>query len=127
MNGRGAQWKGKRGECELAAVLSALFACDCRRGAPPFLPGFVAPDVIGALGLHIEVKRRGLFSLPAAVRQSQADARPDETPVVMHRANGERRLVTCELSDLPRLAAAVASLTARHPAQKTLVNLTCLC
>jgi hypothetical protein len=119
MTGRGAQRKGKRGECELAAVLSRLFACDCRRGAAPFLPGFTAPDVYGLPGVHVESKRRGLFSLPAAVRQSQADARPDETAVVCHRANGERWLVTCELADLPRLAAAVASLTATAPDRLT--------
>ncbi len=88
-----------------------MFACDCRRGASPYLPGLLAPDVIGLPGVHIEVKRRGLFSLPSAMRQSQADAAPGETPIVCHRGNGSPWLVTVELSDLPRLAAAVNRLT----------------
>jgi hypothetical protein len=113
MTGRTAQRKGKRGEIELAAVLSAMFRCDCRRGASPYLPGMIAPDVIGLPGIHVEVKRRGLFSLPSALRQSQADALPDETPIVAHRPNRCPWIVSVALSDLPRLAAAITSLTAK--------------
>lgn len=115
MTGRTAQRKGARGERELAAVLSAMFATPCRKGSSPYLPGIVAPDILGLPGVHIEVKRRGLFSLPSAVRQSQQDAAPDETPVVCHRANGERWLVTCELADLPRLVKALADRTPDRP------------
>lgn len=111
MTGRQAQRKGASGERELAALLSAMFNADVRRGSSPYLPGIIAPDILGLPGVHIEVKRRGLFSLPSAMRQSQADAAPGETPIVCHRGNVARWLVTCELSDLPRLADAVTRLT----------------
>ena len=106
MTGRGAQKKGADGEREVAALLSALFGVEVRRGAGPYLPGWRAPDIYGVPGVHFEVKRRERFSLPAALRQAHYDA-GDDVPVVVHRASHERWLVSLLLADLPGLVAAL--------------------
>ncbi len=107
MTGRASQRKGSRGERELAAMLSDLLGIECRKASSPYLPGVIAPDIHIAGDLHIEVKRRERFSIPAALRQSRNDARPGRVPVVCHRPNRHGWMVTLELNDLPRLAAAV--------------------
>jgi hypothetical protein len=101
-------------ERELASLLSAMFRVECRKGSSPYLSGFEAADVLGLPGIHIEAKRRAVLSLPAAVRQSQQDACPGDVPIVCHRPNRCGWMVSLSLDDLPRLAAAVASLTDRH-------------
>lgn len=115
MTGRGVQRKGARAERELAEILSAMFHTECRRGASPYLPGIIAPDILGLPAVHIEVKRRERFSLPAALRQSQADARAGDVPVVCHRPNRCPWIVSCWLSDLPALAAAIVKLQGAQP------------
>ena len=75
-------------------------------------PGFIAPDVYGLPGLHIEAKRRDRVSLPAALRQSREDAGNGEVPVVMHRGNGCGWIVSAWLADLLALSAAVNELNA---------------
>lgn len=111
MTGRGAQKKGADGEREVAALLSALFGVEVRRGAGPYLPGWRAPDIYGVPGVHFEVKRRERFSLPAALRQAHYDA-GDDVPVVVHRSSHERWLVTLLLEDLPGLVEALEVLPA---------------
>lgn len=111
MTGRGAQKKGADGEREVAALLSALFGVEVRRGAGPYLPGWRAPDIYGVPGVHFEVKRRERFSLPAALRQAHYDA-GDDVPVVVHRSSHERWLVTLLLEDLPELVEALEVLPA---------------
>ena len=106
-----AYHKGARAERELARLLSGMFGVEVRRGARPFLLG--GPDVYGMEGVHIEVKRRGAFSLPAALRQSVEDSRNGEVPVVMHRPNRCAWIVSCWLSDLPALARAAVGLLAK--------------
>ncbi len=108
--------KGADAERELARVLSALFGCEVKRLASPYLPGIVAPDVYGLPGVHVEVKRRERVALPAALRQAKHDAR-ERVAIVAHRGNGHPWLATVELSDLPALAAALAGCaSARHEA-----------
>jgi hypothetical protein len=106
--GRTSQRKGARGEHELAAILTDLLGVECRKGSSPYLPGIFAPDIHIAGPLHVEVKRREKFSIPAAVRQSKHDAGPDQVPVVCHRPNRCGWMLTLELEDLPRFARAVA-------------------
>lgn len=101
--------KGYRGETELAAILSAMFGVEAKRGASPYLPGFIARDVIGLPGVHVEVKRRERVSLPDALRQARHDS-GGLLPIVAHRGNGQPWAVTVLLEDLPEFAAAISKL-----------------
>lgn len=103
MKPRSSQRKGKQGEHELAAVLSNLFGIPVKRMASAYLPGFIAPDVYGLPGIHVEVKRRERVALHAAIKQARHDAMGN-VPIVAHRGNRCPWLVTCELSELPELA-----------------------
>ncbi len=114
MTGRASQRKGSRAERELAAILSGLLGVECRKGSSPFLPGIVAPDVIGLPGIHCETKRRERFSIPAAMNQAAADARRGDVAIVAHRPNRHGWMLTVRLTDLPRLAAAVMAITANR-------------
>lgn len=88
--------KGKRGELELAKVLR-LYGYEARRGQQ-FHGGADSPDVLGLPHIHIECKRVEKLNLYDAMAQSKADSGED-IPVVMHRRNNHKWLVTMELSD----------------------------
>ncbi|MEA5003830.1 MAG: hypothetical protein VB081_10060 [Christensenella sp.] len=89
--------KGKRGERELARKLRE-YGHDCRRGQQ-YCGGNGDADVVGLRGLHIEVKRVEALNIHKAVNQAIGDAKAGEIPVVMHRKNGEKWLVTMTLDD----------------------------
>jgi len=110
MTGRASQRKGASGERELAEILTDLLGTECRKASSPYLPGIIAPDIHCAGDIHIEVKRRERFSIPAALRQSRNDAKQGQVPVVCHRPNKCSWMVTVDLADLPRLAAAVMAI-----------------
>ena len=114
MSGRRSQRKGASGERELAAVLTDLLGVPCVKGSSPYLPGIVAPDIRLVGALHVEVKRRETFSIPAAVRQAKHDADGGKVPVVCHRPNRTPWMLTIELADLPALVQAVGSLLSRR-------------
>lgn len=101
--------KGYRGETELADILSAMFGVEVKRGASPYLPGFIARDVIGLPGVHVEVKRREKVCLPDALRQARHDS-GGLLPIVAHRGNGQPWSVTVLLEDLPALVDTIAKL-----------------
>ena len=110
MTGRAAQRKGAHAERELAQALSDILGVEVRKGSSPYLPGLVAPDVYGVEGIHVEVKRREAFSLPAALKQSRSDCRQGDVAVVCHRPNRCAWMITVELADLPQLARAVVAI-----------------
>ena len=89
--------KGKRGERELAAKLREL-GYDTRRGQQ-FSGANGDADVVGLPGIHIECKRVEHLNLQDAYDQSKRDARDDEIPVVVHRKNNCKWLVTMSLED----------------------------
>lgn len=107
--GRHSRRKGACAERELAQELSVMFRTEVSRGGRMYARGSESPDIMGLIGLHIEVKRRESVNLTGALRQSQQDA-DGEVPIVCHRTNRAPWLVTCELADLPRLARTVARL-----------------
>lgn len=109
MTPRSSQRKGKQAELELAEKLSAMFGIQCRRMAAAYLPGFIAPDVFGLPGIHVEAKRREKVALHAAIRQARYDA-GESVPIVAHRANRCPWLVTVELSDLVKLAKRICTI-----------------
>ena len=114
MNGRRSQRKGASGERELASILSDILGVECVKGSSPYLPGVIAPDIHIAGPLHVEVKRRETFSIPAAIRQAKQDAGPGKVATVCHRPNRNGWMLTIELADLPALVSAVGSLLSRR-------------
>ena len=92
--------KGKRGELELAAVLSA-YGFDSRRGQQ-FSGSADSPDVTGLPGIHIEAKRTEKFSLYDALAQAIGDA-GTKLPVVMHRRNREEWVAVLRLADFIKI------------------------
>ena len=118
MTPRSSQKKGAAGEREVAALLSALFGVEVRRGASPYLPGWQAPDVFGLAGVHIECKRVQRLDLCAALRQARRDS-GGKVGLVLHRRNRELWVASVLLADLPGLVAALAPMPKVLPARET--------
>lgn len=89
--------KGAAGERELAKKLRE-FGVNARRGQQ-YSGANGDADVVGLEGVHIECKRVEKLNINRAMQQSMDDAREDELPVVMHRKNRQRWLVTMTLDD----------------------------
>lgn len=92
--------KGKRGELELAKELRK-YGFDARRGVQ-YKGGQDSPDVIGLPGIHIECKRVEALNIYHAVEQAEHDA-GQNVPVVMHRKNNQKWLVTMSLDQWMRI------------------------
>lgn len=56
-------------------------------------------DVVGVPGLHIECKAVERLNIYDALDQARRDARPGELPVVIHKKNYCRDLVTMSFDD----------------------------
>lgn len=93
--------KGARAERELAAVLRAA-GYDARRGQQ-YSGANGDADVVGVPGLHIECKHVEALNIHKAMEQSRRDARPGETPVVIHRKNRTGWLVTMDIDNFLKL------------------------
>ena len=93
--------KGKRGELELAHLLSS-YGYKCIRGQQ--YSGINGDaDVVGLDGIHIECKRVENLNLDKAMEQSIRDKRANEIPVVIHRKNRQPWKVTMLLDDFMKL------------------------
>lgn len=86
--------KGKKGERELAHVLSE-YGYDCRRGQQ--FNGLDGEDVVGLGYIHIECKRVQALNLDDAMEQAKRDAKDNQIPAVFHRKNNKKWKVTMEL------------------------------
>lgn len=96
--------KGKVGEREAAAAISAVLGVAARRGQQ-FSGGEDSPDIVVDIpGVHFEVKRTNRLQIRKAVAQAAADAGSDKIPVVLHRWDRGPWLVIVPLDDLPKLA-----------------------
>ena len=93
--------KGASGERELANVLKE-HGYQARRGQQ-FCGSNGDADVVGLLGFHIECKRVERLDVTKAMHQSINDARDGEIPIVCHRKNREKWLVTISLDDFLEL------------------------
>ena len=89
--------KGKQGELECAHVLRQ-YGYDVRRSVQ-YSGANGDADLIGLPHLHLEVKRVERLNLYDAMAQSIHDAREGEIPVVMHRRNNAKWLITLHLDD----------------------------
>ena len=89
--------KGADFERKLAGLLRD-YGYDCRRGQQ-YCGANGDADVVGLPFLHIEAKAVERLNLYDAMAQSKRDARDGEIPVVMHKKNHCKVLVTLELDD----------------------------
>jgi len=87
--------KGAAGERELSQELQK-YGYGTRRGQQ-FCGANGDADVVGIEGLHIECKRVERLNIDEAMEQARRDAREGEVPVVMHRKNRKKWLVTMDL------------------------------
>ena len=87
--------KGAAGERELAHELEK-YVYGTRRGQQ-YCGANGDADVVGIKGLHIECKRVERLNIYEAMEQARRDAREGEIPVVMHRKNRKKWLVTIDL------------------------------
>lgn len=94
--------KGKRGELEIARLLREYGYDDARRTAQYCGNTGDASDVVGLPNIHIEVKRVEKLNIDKAMQQSMNDARENEVPVVMHRKDRQRWLVTMTMDEWMR-------------------------
>lgn len=101
--------KGKAGEREAAHYINGLFpGLDMRRGAQ-HAGNADAPDIKGFPGVHWEVKRAEKLNIHAAMAQAVRDAEGKSVPVVLHRRNRGKWLVTLEGDNLCAFARAVVA------------------
>jgi Holliday junction resolvase len=97
-----AKRKGTAGENELADILR-LSGIRAYRNDQIFKGGKGNPDVfaeIGTMLLHIEVKRVEKLNVPEAMNQAIRDRADGHFPVLCHRRNREKWLVTMPLDEL---------------------------
>jgi len=87
--------KGCRGEREWAARCREE-GYEARRGQQ--FNGLDGEDVVGLPLLHCEVKRVQALNISGAMEQSKRDAK-DKVPIVAHRKNGEKWMVTMLADD----------------------------
>lgn len=102
--GRKSRDKGKVGEREAAAEWNRLFGTEVRRAVQYNGRSDTSDDLVGQVGVAIEVKRCESLSVYPAIERCAEDARDDAVPVVLHRRNGKPWLAIVQLDDLPQLA-----------------------
>lgn len=89
--------KGARGERELAHVLQE-YGYDTRRGQQ-YCGANGDADVVGLPNIHIECKRVEKLNIDKAMQQAMDDCPENEVPVVMHRKDRQRWLVTMTMDE----------------------------
>lgn len=96
--GKTSQRKGASGERELAAILTSA-GYHCQRGGSMTFGQI--PDVVGLLGVHMEVKRAEKLNVGEAMEQAVRDSErmQDGVPTLFHRRNRKPWLVTMRLDD----------------------------
>ena len=97
--------KGTAGENELAEILRAA-GIRAYRNDQIYKGGKGNPDVyaeLEGLRFHVEVKRQERLNVPEAVHQAERDAAEGAFPIVAHRRNREKWLVTMPLLPLIEL------------------------
>lgn len=100
MNGNKA--KGTRGEHEVEKIFQK-YGIRAYRNDQIFKGGKENPDVsadIAGIALHVEVKRCERLNVTEAMHQAERDAAENVLPVVAHRRNRERWMITLRMEDL---------------------------
>ena len=94
--------KGNRGEREWSEFCRSEGFLDARRGTQ-YKGGYDSPDVIGLPGIHQEIKRVEKLNIHDAMKQSERDSEGKAIPIVAHRRNREKWLVTMRAEDFMRI------------------------
>ena len=89
--------KGKRGELALARKIRE-HGLPARRGQQ-YSGANGDADVIGLPGIHIECKLVERLNIWDAYDQANRDAKRGEIPIVCHKKNGTKWLVSMDLDD----------------------------
>ena len=89
--------KGGRGEREFASLCRDE-GYDAQRGQQ-FQGGIDSPDVKGLPGVHVEVKRTERLNIHEAMAQSIRDSDGQAIPIVAHRRNRDKWLITMRAED----------------------------
>ena len=87
--------KGKRGERLVAKILRE-HGYDAKRGVQ-YQGSPDSPDVVGLLGVHIEVKFTEHLNIWSALEQSERDAGEGELPTVVFKRNRSKVYVAMEV------------------------------
>ena len=90
--------KGGRGEREFAALCREEGYNSVYRGQQ-YSGGIDSPDVKGLPGIHVEVKRAERLNIHEAIQQSIKDSNGAAMPIVAHRRNRDKWLITMVASD----------------------------
>jgi hypothetical protein len=101
--------KGKRGELELVKRLKDILPGKPWRRSQQFCGANGDADVVGVKDLHIECKRveAGTKKVYDWLDQAERDARSDQVPVIMHKANLQPWLCIVPLDRLIELSAII--------------------
>jgi len=90
--------KGGRGEREFASLCRYEGYDDAQRGQQ-FKGGSDSPDVKGLPGVHVEVKRVERLNIHEAMQQSIRDSEGHALPIVAHRRNRDKWMITMQAED----------------------------
>lgn len=92
--------KGAGGEREFAILCRNNGYNGVRRTAQYCGNTGEAADVVGLPGIHVEVKRVEQLNVHKAMEQAVRDsAESDDVPIVAHRKNGKKWLITMRAED----------------------------
>lgn len=108
--------KGKRGEREAAKAFEKHVGLPLRRTAQ--VDGGLSADLVGADGLHLEVKRRARIAATDFMNQAVRDSEnTDNTPVVLMRQDQHPDwLCVVRLQDLVQLSRTILAARIRERA-----------
>lgn len=84
--------KGAGGEREFAKMCREHGFDGARRGQQ--FSGIEGEDVVGLPGVHVEVKRVQALNIDKAMAQSIKDAGEEQIPIVAHRKDRKKWLIT---------------------------------
>lgn len=90
--GKASRTKGARGELEVCKILRAAgFNVERTPNSGglrlPTIEFSMKGDVVGLAGYHLEVKRCERLSIPAWIKQAEADCPEGDVPIVVFRAS----------------------------------------
>jgi Holliday junction resolvase len=99
LSGRSSRNKGANAEREVANIIKERMGIHMHR--TPLSGGMQwKGDIQGWPGYHLEVKRCEKLSLPAWLRQTEADCPTGSVPLLVYRSSREPWRVVIQLDDL---------------------------
>ncbi len=109
--------KGKRGEREAAKAFEEYIGVSLRRTAQ--VDGGLSADLVGAEGLHLEVKRRARIAATDFMDQAVRDSKnTNNTPVVLMRQDQHPDwLCVVRLQDLVQFARTILEVRIKERAK----------